>query len=98
MTTRLSLPLGLFLALLVSGCYWDRLTHNYDSAIELNNEDSNNAIMEESGRDAETLARNEKRLKELASDEEPVYKMITEGYSVVSKERLQPVIDWYENR
>ena len=75
MTMRFLWPLGLLLALLVSGCYWDRLTHNYDSAIELNNEDSNNAIMEESGRDAETLARNEKRLKELASDEEPVYKM-----------------------
>ena len=75
MTTRFSGPLILLLALWVSGCYWDRLTHNYDSVIELNNEDSNNAILEESGRDVETLARNEKRLKELATDEEPVYKM-----------------------
>jgi hypothetical protein len=42
-----------------------------------------------------------KRLEGLPEEkraEEPVYKMITEGYSVVSKERLQPVIDWYENR
>ena len=75
MTRRLFLPFGLLLVLFVSGCYWDRLTHNYDSAVELNNEDSNTAILEESGRDVETLARNEKRLKELATDEEPIYKM-----------------------
>ena len=75
MTRCLSLPLGLFLALGVSGCYWDRLTHNFDSVIELSNEDTNNAILEESGRDLEAIARNEKRLRELASDEEPVYKM-----------------------
>ena len=75
MTRCLSLPLGLFLALGVSGCYWDRFTQNYDSVIELNNEDTNNAILEESGRDLEAIARNEKRLRELSSDEEPVYKM-----------------------
>ena len=42
-----------------------------------------------------------KRLQNIPEEkrkEEPVYKMITEGYSVVSAERLQPVIDWYGNR
>ena len=42
-----------------------------------------------------------KRLEALPEDqrkEEPVYKMITEGYSVVSQERLQPVLDWYGSR
>ena len=42
-----------------------------------------------------------KRLEALPEDkrkEEPVYRMITEGYSVVSPERLQPVLDWYGSR
>ena len=42
-----------------------------------------------------------KRLQNIPEEkrkEEPVYKMITEGYSVVSAEHLQPVIDWYGNR
>lgn len=34
-----------------------------------------NAILEESGRDAETVSRNEKRLQEIASEDEPVYRM-----------------------
>ena len=75
MTRRFLGSLVLLLALWTSGCYWDRLTHNFDSVIELSNEDTNNAILEESGRDLEAIARNEKRLKELATDEEPVYKM-----------------------
>ena len=75
MTRRFLGSLVLLLALWTSGCYWDRLTHNFDSVIELSNEDSNTAILEESGRDLEALARNEKRHKELATDEEPVYKM-----------------------
>ena len=37
-------------------------------------------------------------LPEAERVENPVYKMITEGFSVVSPERLQPVVDWYENR
>ena len=71
MMIRLFSPLALLLALLVSGCYWDRFTHSYDSVTEMNNEGDGNAILEESGRDIETIARNEKRLKELATDEEP---------------------------
>ena len=75
MMIRLFSPLALLLALLVSGCYWDRFTHNYDSAVDLSTDADSNAILEETGQDVETLARNEKRLKELATDEEPVYKM-----------------------
>jgi len=75
MTARLLLLLFVLLAVGVSGCYWGRLTHNYSSIVELNNAADDSAIMEEAGRDVETQARNEKRLKELATDEEPVYKM-----------------------
>lgn len=59
----------------VGGCYWDRLTENYESVFEVTNTDDDGAIIEENGRDAETLARNRKRLQELAADEEPVYRM-----------------------
>ena len=75
MRMRLSMPLFGLLAISAAGCYWDRLTHNYSSVFELNGVTDDSAILEESGRDVETLARNEKRLKELATDEEPVYKM-----------------------
>ena len=75
MTVRLHLLLFAILAVGASGCYWGRLTHNYGSMVELNNAADDSAILEEAGRDVETQARNEKRLKELATDEEPVYKM-----------------------
>ena len=45
-----------------------------------------------------TIMKRLENLPEAERTENPVYKMLTEGYSVVSKERLQPVIDWYENR
>ena len=45
-----------------------------------------------------TIMKRLENLPETERTENPVYKMLTEGYSVVSKERLQPVIDWYENR
>ena len=64
-----------FLPMLLSGCYWDRLTQNFYSAPDISNTQEDSAILEESGRDAETLARVEKRLHELATDEEPVYRM-----------------------
>ena len=66
------------LALLValfSGCYLDRMTSSYDDVFALNNELDDSAVLEESGQDAETLARTQKRLEELAFEEEPVYKM-----------------------
>ena len=45
-----------------------------------------------------TIMKRLEGLPEAERTENPVYKMLTEGYSVVAKERLQPVIDWYENR
>ena len=61
--------------LLAAGCYSDRLTGNYDSVFEINNNADDSAVLEESGRDEEIKRRNEKRLQELASEDEPVYKM-----------------------
>ena len=72
-----TLPFALMAAAFacMSGCYWDRLTFNYDDVGETNDSEDGSAILEESGRDRETIARNEKRLMELATDEEPIYKM-----------------------
>jgi len=66
---------GLLALSFTGGCYWDRLTGNYDNVFEVSNKDDDSAILEESGRDEEALARQRKRLEELAADEEPVYRM-----------------------
>ena len=66
---------GLLALGFAGGCYWDRLTGNYDNVFEVTNKDDDSAILEENGRDEETLARQRKRLEELAADEEPVYRM-----------------------
>ena len=63
------------LPMMLAGCYWDRLTHNLNSMSDISNTMDDNAILEESGRDAESISRIEKRLQELASEEEPVYRM-----------------------
>lgn len=42
-----------------------------------------------------------KRLENLPEEEKkqnPVYKMITEGYSVVSEKHLEPVLQWYRKK
>jgi len=62
-------------ALLACGCYPDRWTHNYSSVYGPEDQGNDSAILEESGRDAESVARQKKRLQELATDEEPIYKM-----------------------
>ena len=59
----------------LSGCYFDRLTYNYDSVFEVTNTDDDSAIVGEAGRDEETIARDRKRLMELEMEEEPVYHM-----------------------
>ena len=63
------------LAFAVSGCYLDRLTGNYDSVFEINNTMDDSAVLEETGRDEETSRRIEERLKAIAAEEEPVYRM-----------------------
>ena len=63
------------LSFALSGCYLDRMTYNYDSVFEATNTDDDSAIIEETGRDEETIARNRKRLQELEMEEEPSYHM-----------------------
>ncbi|MBE6382515.1 MAG: hypothetical protein E7049_05830 [Lentisphaerae bacterium] len=63
------------LPFLLAGCYLDRLTKSYSDVFELKNESEESAILEETGHDVETMARNRKRLEELAFEEEPVYRM-----------------------
>ena len=75
MTRTATIAIAELVALLVCGCYPDRWTHNYSDVFSPDNQSDDSAILEESGRDAETVARQKKRLQELATDEEPVYKM-----------------------
>ncbi len=62
-------------AFALAGCYTDRLTGNYRSVFEVTNTADDSAVLDETGRDEEALARQKKRLEELAADEEPVYRM-----------------------
>ena len=67
-------PAGAMAVLALTGCYWGRLTPNYWTTPDVGEAEAS-AIIEEDGRDADAIARNEKRLHELATDEEPTYKM-----------------------
>ena len=58
-----------------AGCYFDRLTGSYDSVFEVSNTDEDTAIIDESGRSDEDVARIRKRLMELEMEEEPAYHM-----------------------
>ena len=58
-----------------AGCYSNRRMSVYDSIPELSGENEEDAILAESGNDPETLARNERRLRELEGGVEPAYKM-----------------------
>ena len=66
---------ALFLTCLVSGCYLDRLTFNYFSTFDLNNLDDDNSGLEDAERDTDALEKREARLKAIAEDPEPVYRM-----------------------
>ena len=72
---RLALALVVAASLFMAGCYWKRFTGNYDDVFEVNNTEDDSAILEETGREEETLARIRKRLQELADEKEPVYLM-----------------------
>ena len=63
------------LALAFAGCYFNRLTSNYDSVFEINNTSDDAAIIDESSRNEEDEARTRKRLMELEMEEEPAYHM-----------------------
>jgi len=59
---------------LLQGCYKDRLTGNYDSVVEIDND--SDAVLEERGHDEAALAENEERLRQIvAADVNPVYRM-----------------------
>lgn len=66
---------ALFLTCLMTGCYFDRLTFNYSSTFNLNNLDDDNSGLEDTERDADAKEKRESRLKELAEESEPIYKM-----------------------
>ncbi len=73
---RLVLPVSLLsLLAILSGCYFDRTTGNYDSVFELNNIEDDSAVIEESGRDAAATERHKKRLLELQNEADPTYLM-----------------------
>ena len=72
---RPALALAAAASLFMTGCYWTRFTGNYDDVFEVNNTEDDSAILEETGREEETLARIRKRLQELADEKEPVYLM-----------------------
>ena len=58
-----------------AGCYWDRLTFNYGSVGDEGFSGEDSAVLESSGLSEEDLKRQEKRLQEIATEEEPVYRM-----------------------
>ncbi|MCR5751125.1 MAG: polysaccharide export protein [Kiritimatiellae bacterium] len=62
-------------ALAFAGCYMDRLTGNYDDVAELDGSDDESAVIERTGQDDQAQAERERRLTELAAEEEPVYRM-----------------------
>ena len=60
---------------LLAGCYFDRLTTNYDDTFEISNTSDDNAILDETSRSEVEDARVRKRLMELDMEEEPAYRM-----------------------
>jgi polysaccharide export outer membrane protein len=62
-------------ALALAGCYFDRLTSNYDSVFGVSGQSDDGAIIDESARNEEDEARIRKRLMELEMEEEPAYHM-----------------------
>ena len=64
------------LALLLAGCYFERLTGGYDQISELSHAtDEDSSVIEESGQDEASLAKIDARLKEIAAEVDPVYRM-----------------------
>ncbi len=67
--------LATFVALAFAGCYFDRLTVNYDSATDMSSAVEESAVVDVTGRNEEADARIKKRLMELDMEEEPAYRM-----------------------
>ena len=64
-----------FLWISVAGCYWDRLTSNYESIFDESMTSEESAILEESGHNDESKQRQIKRLQEIENEEEPIYRL-----------------------
>ena len=67
--------IAVMLAFACAGCYFDRMTTQYDDVFELSNTADDSAVIDESSRNEETDARIKKRLMELEMEEEPAYHM-----------------------
>lgn len=67
--------IAVILAFACAGCYFDRMTTQYDDVFELSNTADDSAVIDESSRNEETDARIKKRLMELEMEEEPSYHM-----------------------
>ena len=59
----------------LAGCYFDRLTYNYDDAFEIASAGDESAILDETSRNEVEDARIRKRLMEIDMEEEPSYNM-----------------------
>ncbi len=62
-------------ALVLSGCYSERLTSNYDSVPDEEGYDEAGAVIAESTHDAEESARVARLLRDIEKEEEPAYRM-----------------------
>ena len=63
------------IAVVLAGCYSDRLTSNYNSVYEVNNTEDESAVIDETGRSDEDEAHIRQRLEELEREEAPIYPM-----------------------
>ena len=66
---------ALLASAVLAGCYFDRLTHNYDDAFEITSAGDESAILDETSRNEVEDARIRKRLMEIDMEEEPAYNM-----------------------
>ena len=74
--TVLNVGAWALLALMVtSGCYMDRLTGNYDPIFSSEMLEKDNAILEETGRDEETVQKNTEILKKIAAEDDEVFRI-----------------------
>lgn len=62
-------------AILAAGCYSDRWTGNYDTAFGMGNVESDNAVLESSGRDEESEIARMEILQKLADEEGLAYRI-----------------------
>ena len=67
--------LALALAAAASGCYTGRLKYHYRDIPFVEDGETEDAVLEEDGQDAESAARQRRRLEQIAREDEAVYRM-----------------------